>query len=476
MRVAPLRYPQATTIPEIRSPVPHFTGATVFARQLPSSRYAKLRAAVRCRLDVKPYLFAIFAGTATIMLRASLEPILENDHIFVIPLLGVVLVSWKGGFWPGSLCLVGTTVAAVYLFMEPQYSFAVARRSDQLAIGLYFFAGLGCALLGESQLSSLRRAAMHLAISQAKQMELEILAEQLKVAQTETTDTLNALFESERELLRSHEDLEENVAIRTQELFKEVITRRKAEQHLEAITNELRRSNSELEQFAYVASHDLQEPLRKIQAFGDRLRIRCADKLDETSGDYLQRMLTSAGRMRQLINDLLELSRVTSNAQPFSAVDLDQILGGVLSDFELRIAQTEAIVEVDKLGSIQADPLQMRQLFHNLLGNALKFKKPGTTPRVGIRAEELPGEFPRIRFSVSDNGIGFEEKYLDRIFQVFQRLHSRDEYEGTGVGLAICNKIVLRHGGHFTAQSLPGQGATFLATLPMAQPRGEGIT
>jgi light-regulated signal transduction histidine kinase (bacteriophytochrome) len=245
-------------------------------------------------------------------------------------------------------------------------------------------------------------------------------------------------------------------------ITRDLTERKLAEEHL-------RRSNRELEQFASVAAHDLQEPLRKIQAFGDRLQTRAAPVLDGESKDYLERMLNSATRMRSLINDLLTFSRITTKAQPFLPVDLEKIAREVISDLEVRISQTGGRVELSPLPIVDADALQMRQLFQNLIGNALKFRKPNEAPVVTLEAAEL-GSF--VQITVRDNGIGFEEIYLDRIFEVFQRLHGRQEYEGTGMGLAICRKIVERHGGSITAMSAPGAGATFVVKLPI-QNKGE---
>jgi light-regulated signal transduction histidine kinase (bacteriophytochrome) len=242
------------------------------------------------------------------------------------------------------------------------------------------------------------------------------------------------------------------------------------------MTGQLERSNRELQDFASVASHDLQEPLRKIQAFGDRLTAKCGTQLSVEGRDYLQRMHGAAGRMRRLIEDLLTFSRVTTRALPFEEVDLSRIAADVLDDLETRIEQSGGRVEVDPLPILQADPLQMRQLIQNLLSNGLKFQTPDQPPRVHLSAaivqEEKPEQEPTAmcRISVKDNGIGFDERYLDRIFTVFQRLHSRTEYAGTGVGLAICRKIAERHGGSITAHSAPGQGAEFIILLPLKQP------
>ncbi len=247
---------------------------------------------------------------------------------------------------------------------------------------------------------------------------------------------------------------------------------------------ELARSNAELQQFASVASHDLQEPLRKIQAFGNRLKASCGEALTPQGIDYLERMQNAAMRMQTLIEDLLTFSRITTKALPFVEVNLAQIAQEVLSDLELTIAQTEGRVDVGCLHTIEAEPVQMRQLLQNLIGNALKFHRDGETPVVKLDTQLLdrqqqPVESYAIaqfcQIIVQDNGIGFEEKYLDRIFNVFQRLHSRSEYEGTGMGLAIVRKIAERHGGNVTAKSTQGQGSTFIITLPIQQPRGENI-
>ena len=260
------------------------------------------------------------------------------------------------------------------------------------------------------------------------------------------------------------------------------IERQRAQDRLARTAEMLAQSNRELQDFASVASHDLQEPLRKIQAFGDRLKQKCEGQLSEAGSDYLGRMLNAASRMQTLINDLLMFSRVTTKAQPFSKVDLNVIARDVLSDLEVRIEQTGGSVEVSGLPVIDADPLQMRQLFQNLIANALKFRKPDQPSVVKIFAESnsqiAEGATWTLtndetwQISVADNGIGFDEKYLDRIFTVFQRLHGRNTYEGTGVGLAVCRRIVERHNGHITARSKPGQGATFIVILPSTQPKG----
>jgi PAS domain S-box-containing protein len=258
----------------------------------------------------------------------------------------------------------------------------------------------------------------------------------------------------------------------------DITERRQAAERMERMVNELARSNGELEQFAYVASHDLQEPLRKIQAFSSRLRDRWGDMLGEQGQDYLSRVENAAARMQVLIEDLLSYSRVTSKAKPFVPVDLNEIAVGVLSDLEARIERLSAKVEIGPLPRLAADPTQMRQLLQNLIGNALKFHRKDNTPVVRIHSD-TPGpaaggaaETPSAetcRIVVEDNGIGFDPKHTSKIFQVFQRLHSRSEYQGSGIGLAVCKKIVDRHGGTIEAIGRPGEGATFIVTLPVKQ-------
>ncbi|KAA3437135.1 sensor histidine kinase [Rufibacter hautae] len=254
------------------------------------------------------------------------------------------------------------------------------------------------------------------------------------------------------------------------------------EEKLRRYAAELERSNLELQDFAYVSSHDLQEPLRKIQAFGDRLKTKEYANLSDQGKDYVDRMLNAASRMQNLINDLLSFSRVTSKANPFVKVSLDAILSGVLSDLEVTIEQTGTQIIRSPLPSIEAEPTQMRQLFQNLISNAIKFRKEGEKPVISISAKIVqhkahltatPGD-EVVQISIQDNGIGFQEKYLDRIFNIFQRLEGQ-KYEGSGIGLAICRKIAVRHGGDITAQSQPGVGTTFLITLALKQPQDQEL-
>ncbi|HYH08217.1 MAG TPA: ATP-binding protein [Thermoanaerobaculia bacterium] len=247
-------------------------------------------------------------------------------------------------------------------------------------------------------------------------------------------------------------------------IARDIRARKRAEEELKAALTRLEQSNRELEDFAYVASHDLQEPLRKIQAFGDLLRSKHAAALPDQARDYIERMQSAAKRMQVLINDLLSFSRVTTKAQPFVRVDLGHVAAEVVKDLEGRAHDTGGRIVLGALPAIEADPLQMRQLLQNLAGNGLKFHRPGVPPLVEIRGE-LDGN--RCRIVVSDNGIGFEDKYAERIFTMFERLHARSTYEGTGIGLAICRKIAERHGGEIRAHGKPGEGAAFVVTLPV---------
>jgi two-component system sensor kinase FixL len=263
-------------------------------------------------------------------------------------------------------------------------------------------------------------------------------------------------------------------------LSSDVTQRQEKDEKLRHFAQALQRSNEELQNFASVASHDLQEPLRKIQAFGDRLRSRTAN-LGEQERDYITRMMDAAGRMQTLIQDLLKLSRVTTRALPFETCDLDEIVRGVLDDLEVKISAVGAKLSVAGLPEVEGDPTQLRQLMQNLIANALKFQKPGVQPEVIVTGRTFPnlfGELPGISHAakiceirVQDNGIGFDPQFAEQIFGAFKRLHGRAEYEGSGIGLSVCRKITDRHQGRIVAESEEGQGATFIVTLPVTQPR-----
>ncbi|MET1411474.1 PAS-domain containing protein [Roseibium sp. HPY-6] len=261
--------------------------------------------------------------------------------------------------------------------------------------------------------------------------------------------------------------------------YQDITAMERHEARLVAYTKKLETSNRELQDFAYVASHDLQEPLRKIEAFGDRLIRKYGDLLPDDGKMFVDRMQNAGSRMRQLINDLLSYSRITTKARPFVAINMKETMDGILSDLQIRIQEHDATVEVEDLPTIDADPIQMRQLFQNVLSNALKYKKPDVNPVVKISAETVEGTDEsgapqtHARFAIADNGIGFDNQYKDQIFKIFQRLHGRLEYEGTGIGLATCRKIVDRHSGSIDAHGEPDVGATFFIELPLRQSNTE---
>jgi PAS domain S-box-containing protein len=267
--------------------------------------------------------------------------------------------------------------------------------------------------------------------------------------------------------------LESRVVERTRQLVdtndgleKEIRRRLKIERELQEYSKNLARSNQELQDFAYVASHDLQEPLRKIQAFGDLIESEYKDVLGD-GVEYLTRMRGAASRMSTLIQDLLAFSRVSTKPQQIDQVDLNVIIKDVVSDLETSISEKNGKVTVVKLPAVWADATHMRQLFQNIIGNALKFHKQGVPPKVSVSLKPRAKDDTYYEIHIKDNGIGFDEKYLDRIFSVFQRLHARDVYDGTGIGLAVCRKITERYGGTIDAKSKQNVGSTFIIKLPI---------
>lgn len=250
------------------------------------------------------------------------------------------------------------------------------------------------------------------------------------------------------------------------------IERKRSEMEIRAYAAKLEKANEELQEFAFVASHDLQEPLRKIQAFGERLKLKYEASLGEDGRDYLGRMQKAASRMEILIQDLLKYSRVATRTKPFARINLLEPIKQALSNLERSMEETGGRVFIEELPSIDMDKGQMCQLFQNIIGNALKYHRPGENPI--IRIYPTPCDKGLCCIAVEDNGIGFDEKHAERIFRPFQRLHGRSSYEGTGMGLAICRKIAERHGGSITVSSAVGRGSIFTVILPVSQPRTEG--
>lgn len=272
------------------------------------------------------------------------------------------------------------------------------------------------------------------------------------------------LVEAKNEIKRAEEKLEEQVRVRTIEL--------------EKVNEDLIFTNEQLKQFAYVASHDLQEPLRKINMFCDRIMNSKEDTLSESGYRYFEKIVTSARRMSTLIHDLLNFTRLDAREESFVPVNLNEVAEGVKEDYEISIAQKSAVINIGNLCRVQAAPLQMNQLIFNLMGNALKFSREGVPPVINIESKILSNEevaaFPALNpekdyceIIFSDNGIGFNQQFSEKIFEIFQRLHGKSQYEGTGIGLALCKKIVDYHKGEIYAMSQEGEGASFHIILPL---------
>jgi len=275
------------------------------------------------------------------------------------------------------------------------------------------------------------------------------MADDLEVSYGELQREIEVRRQAEEEL-RAHRDrLEVLVFERTQDL--------------QSTMEELGRSNAELEQFAYVASHDLQEPLRMIGSYVQLLEKRYKGRLDDEADEFIEYAVDGARRMQDLINDLLAFSRVERRGRPFADVDMNEALAGAMMNLQILVESSGAVVTHGDLPEVTGDRVQLEQLLQNLIINAIKFRGPDD-PRVSVTSRR---EGDKWVFSVADNGIGFNEVYCDRIFQIFQRLQSREEFEGTGIGLAIATRIVERHGGKIWAESEEGKGSTFFFTLPV---------
>jgi PAS domain S-box-containing protein len=263
-----------------------------------------------------------------------------------------------------------------------------------------------------------------------------------------TMTDISEIKEAELALQEAHDELEDRIRARTAEL--ELL-------------------NKELQDFVFIAAHDLREPLRKIRSFGDLLLGTAGRSLSEDARDYARRMQKASARMQQLLDSLLAYSRVTTKADLMKKTNLNKSVEVALSNLEIVVREKKARIEIEDLPEIDADRVQVIQLFQNIIENALKFNREGIPPQIRIHGENVPGEKPLCRIWVKDDGIGFDEKYLEKIFMPFQRLHGRSHYGGVGMGLAICRKIAERHDGEITARSRVGEGAAFIVTLPVAQ-------
>lgn len=413
---------------------------------------------------------AIFGGTSHLGMEHY-----QLSYLVTPFILWAAFRFGQGGVVLTSLAISGIAIVGTLQGFDP--SIGGSRNESlillQAFIGTVTFMGLVLgALLAERKRweAAIQKARMELEKRvEERTAELKAVNESLKLEAAEHRRAEEEIRKGYRELERSQEaalnimeDLDrqkKELHTANEALHKEINERLKKELELACS----RAEREQLELLAFVASHDLQEPLHKIVAFGDLLKER-VDGLDEKSKAYVDRMAHAAARMGQLIGDLLNFSRTALKDGPFQTVSLEKVAEDVLKDLDLRIRESRARVEIGELPTIQGDPAQMHDLFQNLIANAIKFKKKEATPHIVIRSRRRDPQFAEVTFQ--DNGIGFDEKYLDRIFRPFERLHTQKEYPGSGMGLAICQKIVMRHGGAITAQSEVGRGATFLITLP----------
>jgi signal transduction histidine kinase len=325
----------------------------------------------------------------------------------------VILAALFGGFWPGILATLMSALMVDYWILPPEGMFKYTSAVD--LVGQLFFIGMGALM--------------------------SAVAGRLR-------------------FIRSH--LEQLVVERTTSLRNEMEERKKAEESVRKSADDLARSNKDLEQFAYVASHDLQEPLRAVAGFMGLLKKQYHASLPGEASEYIDYAIEGAERMQTLIEGLLAYSRVGRKETTFSSFNMNEAVDGALLNLQTAVAESGASIIRGDMPFVNADLLQMTQLMQNLIGNSLKFHGQGR-PEIFIGSEKKDG---KLIFSVRDNGIGIDPKYFDRIFMIFQRLHTRDKYKGTGIGLALCKKIVERHGGSIWVESKPNEGSTFYFSIP----------
>jgi light-regulated signal transduction histidine kinase (bacteriophytochrome) len=369
---------------------------------------------------VGSYLFSVAILSLFFWLKMIFLDDLFPDAPYLFFLFGVFIIAYYAGYGPGLMATFVSLAGVYYFFMPPQYSLNLERPIDyEIAIAYLTFGFLVTWLLDQQHQRSYK-------------------------------------------MMKLNQVLESEVEARTQELIK--------------TNEELLRSNKELQDFAYIASHDLQEPLRKIMAFSERMKVRHAELMPKDAVEYLNRVHQSASRMRQLIEGLLTYARVSTRPLPHQPVSVKEVVESVMSDMEILIEERKAIVQLGSLHQVVGDPVQLSQVFQNLLSNSMKFQKNDESPVVVISSQIEVDEVDNswwCRISITDNGIGFRQEYAEKIFTLFQRLHGRDEYAGAGIGLAVVKAIVDKHRGKINVKSEENLGCSFEITLPAVAPDNE---
>ena len=388
------------------------------------------------------YGFAVGCVALSLLARAALDPVLRDELPFITFFAGIAAAAWFGGLGPSLLSMALSFVAAEWFWARHGHGQFLATPRDLVVAGCYFLVASTIVIMSD---------AMH------KARECAV------VRQGELEREVGERIQAEEALRAAHDELESRVRKRTAELNSAMEAQEREKKALAHKSMELERSNAELQQFAYIASHDLQEPLRMVANFTQLLAERYSSRLDEDGREFIAYAVGGALRMQALIQDLLAYSRVGAKGRSFEPVNCNEALGRAVSNLYASIDESAALVSHDELPVISADATQMVQVFQNLVGNGIKFKG-ANPPLVHVSAVRNADDWV---FSVRDNGIGIEPRYAERIFVVFQRLHRPEDYPGTGIGLALCRKIVERHGGKIWLESQPGHGSTFFFSIPV---------